>query len=132
MNTQDCPFCNLPPVRIIQKNPSCSIVRDGYPVSPGHTLIISNRHVGSFFDLSAVEQQDLLELLSQARKELDETHKPDAYNIGVNDGLAAGQTIPHFHLHLIPRYKGDRPDPKGGVRWIFPDKANYWSDRQTN
>jgi len=95
-------------------------------------LIISNRHVGSFFDLSAVEQQDLLELLSQARKELDETHKPDAYNIGVNDGLAAGQTIPHFHLHLIPRYKGDRPDPKGGVRWIFPDKANYWSDQQTN
>ena len=132
MNTQDCPFCNLLPVRIIQKNSSCSIVRDGYPVSPGHTLIISNRHVGSFFDLSAVEQQDLLELLSQARKELDETHKPDAYNIGVNDGLAAGQTIPHFHLHLIPRYKGDRPDPKGGVRWIFPDKANYWSDQQTN
>lgn len=108
------------------------MVRDGYPVSPGHTLIISNRHVESFFDLSAVEQQDLLALLSQAKKELDVTHKPDAYNIGVNDGLAAGQTIPHLHLHLIPRYKGDRPDPKGGVRWIFPDKADYWSERQTN
>jgi diadenosine tetraphosphate (Ap4A) HIT family hydrolase len=65
-------------------------------------------------------------LLEAAKRELDDAHRPDGYNIGINDGPAAGQTVPHLHIHLIPRYQGDQPDPRGGVRWVFPDKAKYW------
>ncbi len=68
-------------------------------------------------------------LLEEAKKGVDAEFHPDGYNIGINDGAAAGQTVPHLHIHLIPRYKGDQPDPRGGVRWIFPDKADYWSKR---
>lgn len=69
----------------------------------------------------------MFELLTQAKVELDETLQPDGFNIGINDGAAAGQTVPHLHLHLIPRYRGDAPDPRGGVRWVLPAKAKYWS-----
>ena len=65
-------------------------------------------------------------LLERARRILDASHQPDGYNIGINDGAAAGQTVPHLHIHLIPRYLGDLPDPRGGVRWLIPDKARYW------
>lgn len=105
------------------------VVRDAYPVSPGHTLIIPKRHVGSFFELSGDERSELLALLDAAKSNLEQEFKPQAYNIGINDGAAAGQTIPHLHIHLIPRYEGDRPDPRGGVRWIIPEKADYWSQR---
>jgi diadenosine tetraphosphate (Ap4A) HIT family hydrolase len=98
-------------------------------VSPGHTLVIPRRHIGSFFDLIPEERTDLLALLDEARKGIDAEFAPQAYNIGINDGPAAGQTVPHLHIHLIPRYDGDRPDPRGGVRWLFPDKADYWSPR---
>ena len=66
-------------------------------------------------------------LLTQAKAALDKEFQPDAYNFGINDGAAAGQTVPHLHMHLIPRYNGDRPDPRGGVRWIIPEKADYWT-----
>ena len=105
------------------------VIRDGFPISPGHTLIIPKRHVASFFELTPEERADLLELLDAAKADLDQEFSPDGYNIGVNDGAAAGQTIAHVHIHLIPRFAGDRSDPRGGVRWIFPDKADYWSDR---
>jgi len=105
------------------------VVRDAYPISPGHTLIIPKRHVGSFFELSADERSDLLALLDSAKADLDKEFKPQAYNIGINDGAAAGQTVPHLHIHLIPRYEGDRPDPRGGVHWITPEKADYWRPR---
>ena len=95
----------------------------------GHTLIIPKRHVASFFELNAKEQLDLLGLLHDAKFDLDRQHAPQGYNIGINDGAAAGQTVPHLHIHLIPRYTGDRPDPRGGVRWIIPEKADYWSNR---
>ncbi|WP_134167020.1 HIT family protein [Paraburkholderia caballeronis] len=122
-----CPFCKLPADRIIDHNDAGVAVRDAYPVSPGHTLIISSRHVSSLFELSTVERERLLSLVDRAKRALDEQYQPDAYNIGINDGIAAGQTVPHFHIHLIPRYKDDLPEPRGGVRWVIPKKANYWS-----
>jgi diadenosine tetraphosphate (Ap4A) HIT family hydrolase len=94
------------------------------------TLIISRRHVGSLFDLTPAERVDLLALLDQARADLEPSCRPDGYNVGINDGPAAGQTVPHLHIHLIPRYRGDQADPRGGVRWLFPDKADYWTVRR--
>jgi len=124
-----CPFCSLPPERIIHKSQHGLIIRDGFPISPGHTLIIPRRHVDSFFNLTAEEKLDLLGMLETAKAGVDEEFKPDSFNIGVNDGPAAGQTVPHLHIHLIPRYTGDVPDARGGVRWIIPDRADYWSKR---
>ena len=100
---------------------------DGFPVSPGHSLVIPKRHVGSFFEVSAEERLALLELLDQAKQSVQAQSHPDGFNIGINDGPAAGQTVPHLHIHLIPRYRGDLADPRGGVRWVIPDKADYWS-----
>jgi len=96
-------------------------------LTKGHTLIIPRRHVASFFECTAEERQAMLELLGAAKAVLDKAHAPDGYNIGLNNGAAAGQTVMHIHMHLIPRYAGDASDPRGGVRWIFPDKAKYWS-----
>jgi len=124
-----CPFCTLPPERILLTSTNGLIIRDGYPISPGHTLVIPRRHVDSFFNLTADERVDLLGLLDQAKAGIDKEFKPDTYNVGINDGPAAGQTVPHLHIHLIPRYTGDVPDPRGGVRWIIPEKADYWSHR---
>ncbi len=124
-----CPFCSLPATRIVLRNAHGLVIRDGYPISPGHTLIIPRRHVSSFFDLHAGERTDLLSLLDEARQALDAELRPDGYNIGINDGPAAGQTVDHLHIHLIPRYTGDQADPRGGVRWIVPEKADYWSKR---
>ena len=102
------------------------VIRDAFPVSRGHTLIVPKRHVASFFDITSAERGDLLHVLLQARESLDREFAPAGYNIGINDGTAAGQTVPHLHVHLIPRYAGDREDPRGGVRWVIPDKAAYW------
>ena len=122
-----CPFCTLPDERVIDQNDHGLVIRDGFPISPGHTLIIPKRHTGSFFDLTEAERSDLLLLQDKAKLDLENEFKPDGYNIGINDGPAAGQTVPHLHIHLIPRYAGDRADPRGGVRWIIPKKADYWS-----
>lgn len=125
----DCPFCTLPESRIVAGNDHAVWIMDGYPVSPGHSLVIPRRHVGSFFDITQEERLALLELLDQAKACVMRDFKPDGFNIGINDGPAAGQTVPHLHLHLIPRYLGDLPDPRGGVRWVIPHKADYWSHR---
>ena len=101
-------------------------IPDGFPVSPGHTLIMPKRHVVTFFDTTTEERLAMFELMDKAKLALDAELHPTAYNIGVNDGAAAGQTIPHVHIHLIPRYAGDDADPRGGVRRIFPKKAKYW------
>ena len=127
MSESTCPFCTLPANRIVLENFDGMVIDDGFPISPGHTLIIPRRHVGSFFDLSEAERNSLLSLLEGAKRRLDKQFGPDGYNIGINDGLAAGQTVPHLHIHLIPRFHGDREDPRGGVRWIIPEKADYWS-----
>jgi len=121
-----CPFCSLPQSRLIESSPLGMVIRDAFPISPGHTLIIPKRHVGSFFDLEADERAELLALLCQAKVVADKEFSPQGYNIGINDGAAAGQTVPHLHLHLIPRFEGDLPDPRGGVRWVIPEKAKYW------
>lgn len=122
----DCPFCNLPELRIVHANVLAVAVRDAYPVAPGHTLAIPRRHAGSFFELHPSEQAAMLSLLDQARVALDGEFAPDGYTIGINEGAAAGQTVPHVHLHLIPRHRGDVEDPRGGIRWVLPAKARYW------
>ena len=124
--TKPCPFCALPPERIIDSNDLALVIRDGYPVSPGHTLVIPKRHIGSWFEITHEEQSAMLNLLERTKAGLEEEFKPDGYNIGINDGPTAGQTVPHLHMHLIPRYEGDLEDPRGGVRWIIPGKAKYW------
>jgi diadenosine tetraphosphate (Ap4A) HIT family hydrolase len=122
-----CAFCELPPDRPILATARAVAIRDAFPVSEGHTLIIPRRHVTSFFDASAEERAEMMRLLELARESLEQEFRPAGYNIGVNDGPAAGQTVPHLHIHLIPRYPGDRLDPRGGIRWVLPDKADYWS-----
>jgi diadenosine tetraphosphate (Ap4A) HIT family hydrolase len=112
---------------VIDSSPLGLVIRDGFPISPGHTLIIPKRHVGSFFELEADERAELLALLDKAKAVADKEFNPQGYNIGINEGAAAGQTVPHLHIHLIPRYQGDRADPRGGVRWIIPEKADYWT-----
>ena len=122
-----CPFCTLPPARIVKDNAHALLIRDAYPVSVGHSLVIPKRHVASWFDASAEERTAMLALLDLAKAAIDQEHQPDSCNIGINDGPAAGQTVPHLHMHLIPRYKGDVADPRGGVRWVIADKAKYWT-----
>ena len=102
------------------------MIRDRYPVNDGHSLIISRRASAvTFFDLTPVEQQELLQLIETVKTNLDRDLSPDGYNIGMNCGVAAGQTVMRFHCHLIPRFKGDVEDPRGGVRWCVPSKGNY-------
>jgi len=127
MSNKICLFCHLPDSRIIDSSSLAWVIRDAYPVSPGHTLIIPKRHIGSFLEASNDERQELLSLLDQARQKLIDEFSPAAFNIGINDGAAAGQTIAHLHVHLIPRFTNDQIDPRGGVRWIIPEKAKYWS-----
>lgn len=126
----ECPFCSLPQERVIARNQFAIAFRDAYPVSPGHTLIVPSRHVASLFEVDPGERTALMDLLDEVKRQLDEEYRPAGYNVGINDGPAAGQTVPHLHVHLIPRYVGDQPDPRGGVRWIFPDKAVYWQPRE--
>jgi len=123
-----CPFCTIAPEKIVDQNTHTRTIRDTLPVSPGHTLILPKRHIASIFEATKDEVAALWDALQRARTQLLKEFSPDGFNIGINDGLAAGQTILHLHIHLIPRYKGDMPDPRGGIRWIFPDKAVYWKD----
>ena len=124
-----CLFCAIPREQILIDGPIAVAARDSYPVSKGHTLIIPRRHVASFFETTDEERRAMLKLLDEVKALLDREHKPDGYNIGINNGAAAGQTVMHLHMHLIPRYAGDRPDPRGGVRWILPEKAAYWEKK---
>lgn len=125
-NSIYCPFCNLLSSKVNLENELAVAIYDGFPVSPGHSLIVPKRHIVSFFDATREEQSALLGLLEDMKNVLEIDLKPAGFNIGINVGEAAGQTVMHLHIHLIPRYKGDQPDPRGGVRWIFPDKAAYW------
>jgi diadenosine tetraphosphate (Ap4A) HIT family hydrolase len=119
----------MPPERIVAGNDLAFAVRDSYPICPGHTLIVTRRHVASFFEVNTDERNVMLLLLDQAKEELEAQFHLSGYNIGINDGADAGQTVAHVHIHLIPRYRGDAEDPRGGVRWVLPDKADYWSRR---
>ena len=121
-----CPFCNLPKERVWFDSQDSLAILDGFPLTTGHTLVIPRRHVGSIFELPQEELTHLSAVVAKVRKILKAKYQPDAFNIRINDGPAAGQTIPHAHIHVIPRKAGDVPDPRGGIRWIFPDKAKYW------
>ena len=126
METTNCPFCHLSPqVEIICESDNCIAFFDGYPVSPGHTLIIPKRHVASYFDLTDDERAAMTKMMLDVKQKLEERFHPDGYNIGVNVGEHAGQSIFHCHMHLIPRYKGDVENPKGGVRGVIPSKQKY-------
>jgi len=123
-----CPFCSLDEERILASNELAVVILDGFPVSPGHMLVVPKRHVASWFETTPEEQRAVLDLLGVAKQRLDGERSPAGYNIGINDGPAAGQTVRHLHLHLIPRYDGDTEDPRGGVRWVFPHRAAYWKE----
>lgn len=121
-----CPFCSLPSKRIYLVHDIGFAIKDGFPVSKGHTLIIPKRHISSWFETTDEEKQGLFQLLTFAKEALANELNPDGFNIGINDGPTAGQTVLHLHIHLIPRYQNDQKDPRGGVRWVIPSKAKYW------
>jgi len=122
----DCPFCSLDPSRIVAENETAVAIRDAYPIAEGHTLVIPRAHILSIFELPPEQQAALWHSVAEVRSRLAQQYGTASFNIGLNDGLAAGQTVPHAHIHVIPRRPGDVPDPRGGIRWIIADKAPYW------
>lgn len=121
MSAAGCPFCDLGG-RIVSENDLAVAVRDLEPASNGHTLVSPKRHCASFFELDADEVRACHRLLRTERESLASEFGPDGFNVGINEGLAAGQSVAHTHVHLIPRYKGDHPDPRGGVRHVIPTR----------
>lgn len=121
-------FGVIEPPRVLAVDELFAVVRDKFPVTPGHTLIIARRAVARFQELTVPEKERLFFWIDSTQKRLANTlvPAPDAFNFGLNDGPAAGQTIPQLHFHIIPRYAGDMPDARGGVRHIIPAKARYW------
>jgi diadenosine tetraphosphate (Ap4A) HIT family hydrolase len=121
-----CPLCDVGEDRIIVAHQHAIAVADLFPIATGHTLVIPRRHVTRIFDLDRSEYTELWNFVFDVRRVVAERFRPAAFNIGVNDGKAAGQTIEHAHIHIIPRYDRDVDDPRGGIRWILPQKAKYW------
>lgn len=118
-----CPFCAA--IEPLLENELAFAVRDKFPASPGHLLIIPRRHVADWFDTTEPERNAMFALADTARGWLANAHAPAGYNLGINVGEAAGQTVFHVHLHLIPRYTGDVASPRGGVRAVIPNKQSY-------
>jgi diadenosine tetraphosphate (Ap4A) HIT family hydrolase len=125
MTTAACPFCSLDPDRFLAETALTFTIPDRYPASRGHVLVVVKRHVASVFDVTADEWLAVKVALDRAKAEIDAEHHPAGYNVGINVGEAAGQTVSHVHVHLIPRYLGDHPQPRGGVRHVIPGKGNY-------
>jgi diadenosine tetraphosphate (Ap4A) HIT family hydrolase len=121
-------FGEIEPARVLALDDLFAVVHDKFPVSPGHALIIARRSVARFQELTPAEKARLLTWIDWTQQQLTSSLKPppDAFNFGLNDGPAAGQTITQFHFHIIPRYTGDVPDPRGGIRNVIPSKARYW------
>lgn len=119
-----CPFCSSTDAEVVLRNALWYARWDRYPITQGHLLIVPFRHEPSFLSLSGDEQTAALELPAKARLKLDSQFHPDGYNVGINIGEAAAQTVAHAHMHVIPRYNGDAPDPSGGIRWVIPS-ARY-------
>lgn len=122
-NLLDCPFCH--PEGVLFENDLAYVLPDINPVNPGHLLIVPKRHVADFFLTNEAEKFALLLLLDETKRYVDGKYMPAGYNIGINVGEVAGQTIPHVHLHFIPRYQGDMENPRGGVRGVIPAKQAY-------
>ena len=121
---KNCPFCNCDR-NIISHNESAFAIYDGFPVGKGHALVIPRRHTSNYFDLTNIEQQECFTLLNEVKDLVQEAYNPDGFNVGININAAAGQTVPHVHIHLIPRYFGDVVNPRGGVRGVISDKKEY-------
>jgi diadenosine tetraphosphate (Ap4A) HIT family hydrolase len=122
---EPCPFCGVPSDRIWIATDHAIALGDAHPVVDGHTLVVPRKHVASIYELEISEQQAIWGLVSEVRQRLLTGLKPDGFNIGLNDGLAAGQTVQHAHVHVIPRRQGDVPDPRGGIRWVVAENAPY-------
>jgi diadenosine tetraphosphate (Ap4A) HIT family hydrolase len=120
-----CIFCNTKGEKLVAENALAQAVYDTYPVSPGHVLIVPRRHAATIWELTDEEYVACFALMREAKAILEARHKPDAFTVGANCGEAAGQSVWHAHIHLIPRYRGDVPDPRGGVRNVIPHKAHY-------
>ncbi|MBM7703506.1 HIT family protein [Metabacillus iocasae] len=120
-----CVFCDMSAKKRLLENEHAFAFYDRYPVQNGHLLIVTKRHISSYFEASTGEMMAMNELLHNGKKLLDEQYQPDGYNIGVNVGEYGGQTIMHLHMHLIPRYKGDMEDPRGGIRKAIPNIVPY-------
>jgi diadenosine tetraphosphate (Ap4A) HIT family hydrolase len=118
-----CIFCGRQ--TLLHETDLTYVTYDTYPASPGHALIITKRHVANYFDCSSEEVVDLWQSVAMAKQLIEKEYSPDSYNIGINVGSVAGQSVPHIHIHLIPRYKGDVEDPRGGVRGVIPHKRKY-------
>lgn len=125
-NPQHCPFCR-PDFNheVLLENEQVFAIYDKYPVSKGHALIIPRRHCADYFDLSSDERSACWDMVSEVKDILEKEYHPNGYNIGVNIHETAGQTVPHVHIHLIPRYTGDMKNPEGGVRGAIPEKRLY-------
>ena len=121
----DCIFCNMDKSRIIMENELAYAIYDMFPVSNGHILIIPKQHFKDYFDIDNQAKNELWILVDKCKKIIEKKYNPDGYNIGINCGEAAGQTVMHLHIHLIPRYKGDTENPRGGVRGAIPGKRMY-------
>ena len=129
LSMTDCPFCaRIATDPALHQSGAVIAIPDGFPLNPGHTLVIPRRHVADLFALSPEEQADIWRLVAIVRERLLAEHRPDGFNIGLNVGEAGGQTVGHAHVHVIPRFRGDVPDPRGGVRWVIPARAAYWRD----
>ena len=122
----DCPFCTIHETSVVEESRHAVAIEDQYPVSPGHTLLIPKVHAETLFSQKADIQADIWRLLARVRVKLQSRFNPDGFNVGLNEGQAAGQTVEHAHIHIIPRYNGDVADPRGGIRWVLPDRAAYW------
>lgn len=123
-----CPFCEIPRESVVAESRHALAIRDRYPVSRGHTVVVPKAHTVSLFEQGLEIQADTWRLVARVRGELQEAFGPDGLNIGLNDGRAAGQTVEHAHVHLIPRFEGDVADPRGGIRWVLPSQAAYWDE----
>ena len=121
-----CPFCDLEEARIVSSSSAAFAIRDSFPLTEGHTLVIPRAHVKSLYDLSVEDQSAVWNLVSKVRQNIKEQCGVHAFNIGINDGSDAGQTIEHAHVHVIPRRAGDVLDARGGIRNIIPANARYW------
>ena len=124
-----CPLCD----RLLKKeefvgDALTAALWDSFPVNPGHALVIPRRHVADYFALSQEEKQEIWRVVDAAKERIERDFLPQGFNIGINVGAAAGQTIFHVHVHVIPRYTGDVEDPRGGVRWVIRARAPYWKD----
>ena len=125
MANDDSPFLAVPASEWLAANRSAFVIADHFPVNRGHALVVPRRVISTWWEASDAERADMMALIDEVKRRLDAELQPDGYNVGFNAGAAAGQTVAHLHVHVIPRYRGDVPDPRGGVRQVIPGQGSY-------